>query len=71
MQFGQVAWKPDIEHMVTEFTYQHIKEIGFVRGAFLSKELAEGPILTNWTGLIGLTANHVAALRAKLGRAAL
>ena len=47
-----------------------MKEAGFVYGAFLPVEEAEREPFSDWKGLIGILANHVAATRAatRLGK---
>jgi hypothetical protein len=62
--FRQYPWKPENEHMMTKFNFAPIKERGYYIGAHLSREVAEGPLYSNWTELIGMCANYVAATRA-------
>jgi hypothetical protein len=68
--FERFAWGSgpwgNIEHMLTKYEYEEIKERGYYYGAILDRSTAEGPLFSNWTEIIGLCANVVASTKAML-----
>ena len=67
--FANHPWRDGIQWRLSgAWDYQPIKQRGYFVGAFLSKEEATKQPYSNWTELIGLIANCVAAARATLSR---
>ena len=64
--FGQIPYRPDIEYRfpAAQWDLDAIKTAGLFTGAFLSPQDAAKEPCSNWTELIGLIGNCVAAARA-------
>ena len=65
--FQQHPWRTSIENRLSSmWDYQPIKDRGYFVGTFLDPTEAKKEPFTNWTELIGLIANCVAASRATM-----